>query len=98
MIKGKTKEQLEARSAELCSDDNVEKWENGELGESEEHARVSSRSTTIRLSDDMIAALKSIAAYNGMPYQTYLKHILAVHIKEVEASMRNKESAKKKKA
>ena len=59
-----------------------------------EHAKVS-RSTTIRLTDEMILSLKALAEYNGMPYQTYLKYILTLHLRKANASIK-KEQAKKK--
>ena len=70
---------LEKIANEILSDENQAKWENGDLGESEEHAVVSVK-TTIRLPSDLIASLKAIAGDNGMPYQTYIKHVLHLHV------------------
>jgi predicted DNA binding CopG/RHH family protein len=75
---GKSKAELEKRSAELNM--NSEEWENGNLGKSEEHARIM-RKTSIRLPDDLVASLKAMAADEGLGYQTYIRRILTLHVK-----------------
>lgn len=81
-FKGKTKAELEKRAAELNA--NADKWDSGELGESEDHAKVM-RKTSIRMPDDLIASLKAIAGDKGIPYQTYIRSILHQHAKsEIE--------------
>ncbi len=72
---------FEKLAEEIANDANQALWENGDLGQSEEHAAVSTK-TTIRLPTDMLASLKSIAGDQGMPYQTYIKHVLHLHVQE----------------
>ncbi len=72
---------LEKIANEVVADGNQGKWESGALGESDEHA-VASIKTTIRLPKDLLASLRSIAGDNGMGYQTYIKHVLHLHVQD----------------
>jgi predicted DNA binding CopG/RHH family protein len=66
---------------EILNDEYQESWEDGSLGNSDKHVAVSTK-TTIRMPHGMIASLKAIAGDQGMPYQTYIKHVLHLHIQE----------------
>lgn len=72
---------LEKIAQEIISDENQARWEDRSLGNDAAHIEVSTK-TTIRLPNSMIASLKAIAADQGMPYQTYIKHVLHVHVQE----------------
>ncbi|MBF0442264.1 MAG: hypothetical protein HQK54_10185 [Oligoflexales bacterium] len=82
MIAKRTKK-LEKIADQISSDDFQEKWENGELGNSEEYAKATKRPTSIRLPDSLIDELKLLAKREGLSsYQTYIKMILTKHVKK----------------
>jgi predicted DNA binding CopG/RHH family protein len=87
---GKTLTELEARSATLNK--NTTLWDNGELGEAEEHARPMLK-TSIRLPEELIASLKSMAGDEGLNYQSYVRRVLTLHVKE---NVESKLQARKK--
>jgi predicted DNA binding CopG/RHH family protein len=78
----KSAQDLEKRAQEIINDENQALWENGELGQSEEHATASIK-TTIRLPAALIQSLKTIAGDNGMGYQTYIKSVLHQHVQQL---------------
>lgn len=67
---------------------NIEKWENGELGRSLEHAKKVDESDiglddalelqliSIRLQKSLIAQLKGIADFHGIGYQPMIRDLL----------------------
>lgn len=67
---------------------NVEKWENGELGNSEKHAKVSTftvadlqksielQAISLRINKDLLIDLKELAKMYGIGYQPLIKQIL----------------------
>src|SRR4051812_20276672 len=71
---------------ELINEDD-DKWDKKELGADPKHTRRApehlqiSKSTSIRLPDHMIEALKKRATEEGMPYQTLIKHIITKFLK-----------------
>ena len=78
----KSAQELEKRAQEIINDENQTKWESGELGQSDEHAEVSVQ-TSIRLPAALIASLRTIAGDQGLPYQTYVKSVLHLHVKDI---------------
>src|SRR5471030_805198 len=69
------------------SQDNTERWENRELGASEEYVKVVKRSPrlddklglqaiSIRLPKTLIASLKSIAGHHDIGYQPMVRDLL----------------------
>lgn len=76
--------------------EDVERWDNGELGsdpafaqrvspelEQEFHRQKRTRTvaTSIRLSETLIEALKTLAKEDNIGYQTYVKQVLSRHVK-----------------
>lgn len=71
------------------TDQDISVWENGELGASEEHVRVSSteqelmlddalgmQHISIRLQKKLIADLKRVAGHHGIGYQPMVRDLL----------------------
>ena len=74
---------------------DTEKWENRELGATEEHVRPSAPETnksvddalglqliSIRLQADLIEELKKIAVDEGLGYQPLIRTVLTRYVKE----------------
>lgn len=80
---GKTLEELEAISQEVNY--NTEDWENGTLGESAKHAK-SMKSTSIRLPEELVNDLKDFSGEEGLNYQSYIRRILTLHVKDKKKS------------
>lgn len=82
-LKDLSKEELENIAAQYLDDDEIKKWENGELGTSIEHSELSNRTiqTSIRLDKLLILDLKALAKEDGLDsYQTYIKRLLKKHV------------------
>ena len=73
------------KNYELLACEDVEKWENKELGNDPAHVEKSefqkTTLTTIRLSVRMVAELKILAKEEGIPYQTLIKSVLTKYIR-----------------
>jgi|GEM_PF-5008389 len=77
---------------ELLADGNQEAWEKGSLGRDAKHVRRlpedeaqrylgEKKGTSVRLPDDLIADLRTLAARKGLAYQAYLRMVLIEHVR-----------------
>lgn len=77
---------------ELLADGNQEAWEQERLGRDPKHARRLSeadaqrylgekKGTSVRLPDDLIADLRTLAAHRGLAYQAYFRMVLIEHVR-----------------
>lgn len=72
---------IKALAESVINDENQEAWEERKLGNDAANASVSVK-TSIRLPDSLLASLKVMAGDAGMPYQTYMKHVLHRHVQD----------------
>jgi len=86
-----TSEELQL-AEELLADGNQQAWEQGRLGRDPKHARRlpedeaqrylgEKKGTSVRLPDDLIADLRTLAARKGLGYQAYLRMVLIEHVR-----------------
>lgn len=77
---------------ELLADGNQQAWEQGNLGRDPKHARRlaedeaqrylgEKKGTSVRLPDDLISDLRTLAARKGLAYQAYLRMVLIEHVR-----------------
>ena len=72
---------IKALADSVINDENQSAWEEGRLGNDPASAAVSTK-TTIRLPNQLLASLKTMAGDEGMPYQTFMKHILHRYVQD----------------
>ena len=86
-----TKEELEKFAQEATSDEEQKRWENKGLGTDKAHAKRSdkfkppSKLISIRVTEEVLEALKQIADDEGLKYQTYVASLLKKHVKSKKA-------------
>lgn len=82
---------------ELLLDGDQEAWEKGTLGRDPKHTRRLSendalrylgekKGTSVRLPDDLIADLRTLAAHKGLAYQAYLRMVLIEHVRSQKSA------------
>ena len=82
------KKKIAALADKIASDDEQPLWENKELGADPKQAKKSSlykapaKLISIRIPDELLEALKSLAEKEGLRYQTYVVSLLKKHTRQ----------------
>lgn len=86
-----TSEELKL-AEEMLADGHQDAWERGRLGKDATHAKRlteeeaqrylgEKKGTSVRLPDDLIEDLRTLAARKGLAYQAYLRMVLIEHVR-----------------
>ena len=85
------KKKIAALVEKISSDDEQQLWESKQLGAEKKHARKSSlykapaKLISIRIPDDVLEILKTLADKEGLRYQTYVVSLLKKHTRQKKA-------------
>ncbi len=86
-----TKKELEEFAREATSDDEQKLWEKKKLGTDAQHVgrshfyKAPSKLISIRVPEEVLEDLKTIADHEGLRYQTYIISLLTKHVRRKKA-------------
>lgn len=89
--KSMTKDEIEKFASDATSDSEQELWEKKKLGKDAKHTVKSkaykgpSKLISLRVPEEVLESLKTIADTEGLRYQTYIISLLKKHIRTKKA-------------